>query len=362
LAVVLWNGVVGGAETHSIALAEQMRCLGAAITVVFIEKPGALTGRLSDILIPYRSLGLSRGRDVLRYPRSYAAEVARAGADGALLMTCGYMGAALRAGGYAGSIIGVEHGDILEAELYPRPQRALWRLARVGGAWADDVEVAVSDFTLHHLRQHPHTGPGRRIYNGVDPDRYTATKVAGTGDECLIAFAGRLVRGKGPDYLIKAVASLRLAHPIRLVIAGEGPERPRLESLARSLGLEQVVEFAGLRHDMPRFWQCCDIAVVPSAEFIESCPMTPLEAMASGKPVVATRNGGLPELVVDGVTGMLVPPGDAAALAKALAVYAVDAGLRASHGTAGRLRVNENFSINRCAAAYLDLFDELTKR
>jgi glycosyltransferase involved in cell wall biosynthesis len=362
LAVVLWNGVVGGAETHSIALAEQMRRLGAAISIVFIEQPGALAGRLSDMPIPYRSLGLSRGRDVLRHPRTYAAEVARAGPDGALLMTCGYMGAALRAGGYAGPIVGVEHGDILEAEHYPQPRRALWRLARIGGAWADDVEVAVSDFTLGHLREHPHTGAGRRIYNGVDPDRYAATNDAGNRDECLIAFAGRLVRGKGPDYLIKAVTSLRQAHPIRLVIAGEGPERPRLESLARSLGLDQVVEFAGLRHDMPRFWQRCDIAVVPSAEFLESCPMTPLEAMASGKPVIATRNGGLPELVVDGVTGTLVPSGDAAALAKALAAYVGDEGLRLSHGASGRLRVIESFSINRCAAAYLNLFDEFAKK
>ncbi len=89
--------------------------------------------------------------------------------------------------------------------------------------------------------------------------------------------------------------------------------------------------------------------------------MTTLEAMACGKPIVATRNGAIPELMTDGVTGTLVAPGDIAALAKALAVYAESPNLRSAHGTAARARAIAQFNIEDCARAYLDLFDELAK-
>lgn len=361
LAVVLWSGVIGGAEVQSVALAGQMRRMGAEVTIVFIESPQPLAARISSEHIPYRSLGLSHGRDVLRHPRRYAAEVTRAGPDGALLMTCGFMGAALRAGGYSGSIVAVEHGDLLMEKLHSRSRQILWCLARAGGAWADGVEVAVSDFILEQMRRYPHAGVGQRIYNGVDPDLYAAADIPPDTSkaDCIVAFAGRLVRGKGADYLIEAVAQLRSTRPLRLLIAGDGPERSRLESLTQSLRLGHVVEFVGLTHDMPTFWQNCDIAVVPSAEFIEACPMTPLEAMACGKPVIATRNGGIPELVIDGVTGILVPPGDVTALAEALTRYASSENLRMSHGASGQAHVTENFHINNSARAYLDLFDEL---
>jgi len=360
LALVLWNGNVGGAEVLSVALADQMRQLGIEATIVFIENPQPLVDRLPGKDIPYRCLGFSRGRDVLRHPRRYAAETARVGPDGALLLTCGYMGAALRAGGYRGSIVAVEHGDV----LFARSQQMLWRMSRVTGAWADDIEVAVSDSIFKGLRQRPHARVARRIYNGIDPGQYAseAMPIDRTRDgDCVVAFAGRLIYGKGPDYLIEALAQVSSTPRMRLLIAGDGPERSRLESMAHSLGIGEQVEFLGLKHDMSGFWQMCDIAVVPSAEFIEACPMTPLEAMASGKPVIATRNGGLPELVIDGETGILVPRGDSMALAKALDLYAGNKALRLAHGASGKARVVEKFHINKCAQAYLALFDELAE-
>ena len=334
--------------------------MGADVTIVFVENPQPLVARFSAKHIPYRCLDFGRGRDVLRYPRRYATEVADAGPDGALLMTCGFMGAALRAGGYPGSIVAVEHGDLF-MKPDSRGRQALWCLARAGGAWADDIEVAVSDFVLEQMRRYPHTGVGRRIYNGVDPDQYATADIPldSTKGDCVVAFAGRLVSGKGADYLIEAIAQIQSTHQIRLLIAGDGPERLRLECLTHSLGLGHMVEFLGLTHDMPRFWHMCDVAVVPSSEFIESCPMTPLEAMACGKPVIATRNGGLLELVIDGVTGSLVPPADPSMLAEALARYTTSEDLRRSHGSSGRAHVTQHFHINRCAQAYLDLFDEL---
>jgi glycosyltransferase involved in cell wall biosynthesis len=365
LAIVLWSGDVGGAEVVSLSLADRMRRLGVDVTLVFLQQSQPLASRLENMAVPYRSLDFGRGRDVLQHPRRYASEIAAAGPDGALLVECGFMGAALRAGGYRGPIVAVEHGAILEARGYPLRRRLPWRVARMSGAWADDIEVAVSDFILERLCAYPHASSLRRIYNGIDPSQYTPLSspsvTSGNGD-CTVIFGGRLIHGKGPDYLIEAIGLLRSKCSLKLLIAGDGPERARLESLARSVGAGDLIEFLGLRHDMPALWQMADVAVVPSAEFIEACPMTPLEAMAAGKPIVATRNGGLPEIVVDGETGLLVAPGDAAALAKALTAYADDPALRLAHGTAGQARVNEHFTITSCAQAYLDLFTELAHR
>jgi glycosyltransferase involved in cell wall biosynthesis len=362
LALLLWNGDVGGAEVLTVSLAAKMRQLGVDATVVFIRQPLPLATRLLDTDIPHLSLGFQRGRDVLRHPRRYAGEITRAAPDGALLVECGFMGGALRAGGYRAPIVALEHGAILEAPGYSWRRRLPWRLARMGGAWADTVEVAVSDFILDRSRDYPHAASLRRIYNGIDPTRFaSAIAPSGLGSvgQCVIGFAGRLIHGKGADYLIEAVARLRSAHSLRTLIAGDGPERPRLEALAQNLGVDDVVEFRGLTHDMPAFWRAADVAVVPSAEFIEACPMAPLEAMACGKPVIATRNGGLPELVIDGETGLLVAPADVDSLVVALARYAGDSALRTSHGSCGRSRVSEHFHIADCAQAYLDLLDSV---
>lgn len=362
LALVLWKGDIGGAEVLSVSLAEQFRRRGVEATVVFIEGPEPLGGRLDELGLPYRSIGLQRGRHVLRHPYRYAREVAEAGPDGALLVTCGYMGAALRAGGYKAPIVAVEHGDV----LYEKRRRPLRWCARRAGAWADDVEVGVSEFIVGWLTADPHADDVRCIYNGIDlslpAPQPPSGRSAQASDRCALAFAGRLVFGKGADYLLRAVAECRTSAPMHLTLAGEGPEGPRLESLALELGLSDAVTFAGLAHEMPKFWQACDVAVVPSAEFVEACPMVPLEAMAAGKPVVATENGGLPELVVDGVTGTVVPPEDPSALARAIGRYASDRDLRQRHGSAGRARVMEKFSIERCAGEYLEIFRNLASR
>jgi len=147
--------------------------------------------------------------------------------------------------------------------------------------------------------------------------------------------------------------------PIELLIAGDGTERARLESLAHSSDARQSIHFVGQLDDMPSFWRKADVVVVPS-EITESFSMATLESMACAKPVLATRNGGMPELVVDGVTGTVVPRADANVLAQALVTYAARPALRLAHGAAARARAIERFHIDDCARAYLDLFGELT--
>jgi glycosyltransferase involved in cell wall biosynthesis len=358
LAVVLWSGYIGGAETLGVALTEHLRRLGANATLVFVQQPGPLGQRLAVGDVPYRNIGLGRGRDVIRHPRQFANGVAEVGGDGALLLECGFIGAALRGGGYRGPIVAVEHGVLLGLRNLSRSRQVLWHIGRVSGAWADDVEVAVSDSMLEEMRRHSHARRTERIYNGIDPEAYrpVAGSSNGHGSALVVGFAGRLIPGKGADVLIRAIALAGQGTPINLVIAGDGAARPYLQSLAEGLGAS--VEFRGVVADLAEFWRSCDVAAIPSDTFRESFSMATLEAMASGKAVVASRNGAIPELMVDDVTGTLVEPGDVDALAQAVLRYAERPELRQAHGAAARARAIEQFHIEDCARAYLDLFVE----
>jgi glycosyltransferase involved in cell wall biosynthesis len=361
LAVVLWNGNLGGAQTVSVSLAESMAQHGAKITIVFIEQPWPLAERLSSGHVDHQSIGFRRGRDVLLHPRRYATEVARWGPSGALVVEVGFMGAALRAGGYGAPIVAVEHGALLGIERFSKLRRLLWRLDRASGAWADDAEVAVSDYMLESLGRHSHAARVERIYNGIDAESYAPSAQAGSarGSAMVVGFAGRLIQGKGADKLIEAVARANQQIPVHLLIAGDGPERSELAGIARTLRIDSKVELCGAVNDMPGFWQECDVAAVPSDTFIESFSMVTLEAMACGKPIVASRRGAIPELVLDGVTGTLVEAGDADAMTRALIDYAQQPELRQAHGAAARTRAIEHFDIADCAHAYLSLFGEL---
>ncbi len=363
LALVLWNGNIGGAERMTVSLGERLRSLGAEVTVVFVQHPHPLAERLETVGLPYRCLGLRRGRAVVRHPRRYAKVVADVGRDGALLASRGVLGAALRGGGYGGPIVAVEHGDLLELPKLPWPRRLAYRLALVGGAHASDAEVAVSRFVLDAMHTHAHARPIRLIPNGIDPNDYRPVFAAPTiRHSATIGFGGRLVTGKGADRLIEAVAELPRTCPASVIIAGEGPDRASLEAMAARLGVADNVQFVGLVDDMPEFWGATDIVAVPPDTLSESFSMVTLEAMICGRPVVATRSGAIPELVIDGVTGTLVPPGDVRALSGALLAYAMQPRLRAAHGEAAHARAVAQYDISDCALAYLELFDSLAAR
>ncbi len=359
LAVVLWKGDVGGAETMSASLAERMVTYGARVGIVFVGSPEPLGRRLEHRGIPYRTLGLERGRNVLRHPRTYAEAVARCGPAGALLVERGFLGAALRAGGYRAPIVSVEHGEFLQrrtaGELGGRA-----RLSRAAGARVVDAEVAVSDFMLTQMLAHAHARRTERIYNGVDPETYVASPPSReAGHTPTVGLASRLVPGKGADHLIHACARVSLRCPVRLLIAGDGPERSPLMALAQSAGGEAAIEFLGVVDDIPALWSRCDVVAVPPDTFEESFSMVTLEAMACGKPIVATRNGAIPELLVDTVTGTLVTRGDISALASAITTYIRNPELARQHGDAARARAIARFHIDASAKAYLALFEEL---
>jgi sugar transferase (PEP-CTERM/EpsH1 system associated) len=203
------------------------------------------------------------------------------------------------------------------------------------------------------------------IHNGVDVYRFAAgdrnagRETLGLGSRAIVVgTVGRLDAVKDHAGLVEAWAALQAVRPeAELVIVGEGPCRSGLEHRIVELGLRGHVHLPGLSRAVPVLLRGFDVFVLPS--LAEGISNTVLEAMATGLPVVATRVGGNPELVADGVTGTLVTPRDPLALAAAIGAYVNDPALRARHGDAGRRRVLEHFTVDHMAEAYRALYASL---
>lgn len=174
----------------------------------------------------------------------------------------------------------------------------------------------------------------------------------------LVGLVGRLTPQKGGEYFLRTAAALLGEFPdVRFVLVGEGPERKRLEQLAQELGIAAQVGFLGRREDMPGVYASLDVLVLPSIN--EGLPMTILEALATGTPVVATAVGAVPKLIVPGRTGLLVEPRDTAGLRAAVARLLTDAKLRKELGENGRAWVRQGFSSAAMADKYLDLYRQV---
>jgi glycosyltransferase involved in cell wall biosynthesis len=362
---VLWSGDLGGAQSLTAELASAMRRRGLRVSVVFVTRSEPLSQHLESLDVPFAALGLSRGRAVLRHPRKIARLVEEMGGDCALVISSGYLAAALRVGGYGGAILAVEHGTILQVEGLPFVRRLIRRLDRASGLWACDSEIAVSEFVRGFLVRRRHVEHLLCIENGVDLERFrpaSADPARAPSGELVVGCAARLVPGKGVADLLRGLALVPESERVVVQVAGEGPERPALEALAAALGLDQRARFLGYVPDIPAFWRACDMAAVPTRQLVESFSIAAVEAMACGIPVIATRRGALPDVVVDGVTGTLVEAGDVDAVGVAIGAYASDSALRQAHGAAARERCEERYGIERTAAAYARVCSEVHRR
>jgi glycosyltransferase involved in cell wall biosynthesis len=356
IALVVWSGVLGGAETWSASMARAFRRAGADATVVSITESGLLGDRLADMGVPLVDLRLSRGGMLPRAAPRYASAMRQVGTDGAILMTSGYMATCLRMGGYTMPIVGVEHGHILQASSASRLGRRLELLDLYVGAHCVSAQVAVSKFMLRELKRVPHHRQVVTIPNGVNLEEFAPVRdVLADGREAILGWAGRMIPGKGVDDLLRAFALIAETCCVRLCLAGDGPERNELEALATRLGVATKVRFLGRQQNMSAFWNRCDIAVGSSSTFVESFGLSPLEASACGRPVVATQNGGYADVVKNGRTGRLVPVGDPRAMASALTAYLGCPALAREDGTRGRARAEAHFDICKCAEGYLEL-------
>lgn len=201
------------------------------------------------------------------------------------------------------------------------------------------------------------------IYNGIPTTHFVSE--AGQNNvrlkkDMVLLHVGTFAPQKNHLLLIEAFALAVKEYPMmQLWLVGDGPLRPDIEKLTKEKGLEGKVLFLGLRDDIPKLLSNSDIFLLPSAW--EGVPLTVLEAMAAGKPVIATAVGGVPELVKDGETGILVPPGDPQALVQAILPLVKDPMLRERMGKEGQRRAIERFDITQTAREYEELYIGLLK-
>jgi glycosyltransferase involved in cell wall biosynthesis len=241
-------------------------------------------------------------------------------------------------------------------------RRLLRYLTGRDGAWF----IAVSDSVRDAMARYYRLPPERMttVRNGIDASEFdgraNGAVLGGQGDRVIFGTAARLERAKGLEFLIEAGGRLvRQRIPFEMRIAGTGRQRESLEQLARSLNIADRVHFLGPVQpaDMPAFYQSLDVFVLPSLS--EGLPLVMLEAMAMAKPVAASRLAGIPEVIRDGVDGLLVPPGDAGALGDALAKLAGDPTWRQQLGAAARERVHENFTLERVAREIAQVYERV---
>ncbi len=207
------------------------------------------------------------------------------------------------------------------------------------------------------------------IPNGVDLDRFRPDLDVsefkdrlGFEDEKIILFAGRFVHYKGLFYLLEAFSALCKARPdVKLVLLGTGPLMNDVRGRVHLMGLDNRVMLVGSvsEEDLPRFYVASDVVVVPSRSRSEGFSISALQGMACGRPVIATRVGGVPFLVRNGETGLVVEPRSWEKLAEAISQVLEDAALTARMGREGRKRAENFFSWSRVAKMTEELYETI---
>ena len=373
IAHVLYRFDTGGMERIALSVINRTRDRYRH-AVICLAGYGALRDEIADASVPCLSLDKRPGKDPGCYFRLWHAlrllkpDLVQTYNIGALDAT-----PAIRLAGVR-RIVHAEHGrDVTDPKgdnpRYLRLRR--WMAPFIGRF------VTVSRDLQHWLVERARIRPDKVtcIPNGIDVAAFDVARVPpqprvllgefAPPGSVLIANVARLDKVKDQAGLLAAFKLLeeragQQGADFRLIIVGGGPEHEALQRRIEQLGLTLTVRLLGNRSDVAALLAESDVFVLSS--IAEGTPLTLLEAMASGLPVVATEVGGVASLVENGTTGTLVPPGDAPALAEALDPYIADEALRRRHGDAGRARVTARFSLNAMLSAYTALYDELLGR
>lgn len=245
----------------------------------------------------------------------------------------------------------------LTATLYGRADRLVLRnfaaIAAVSAAVKQRLlKAGVREDKIHLVR------------NGIDLrpfDNATHSRSRAPAEHLpTVGLVGRLGHEKGVDIFLRAAALvLKDYSSTKFAVAGDGPDIEKLQLLIEELKIRDSVSMLGRRDDMPSVYASLDILV--SSSRLEGLPMTILEGMASGLPLVATPVGDVPTVVLDGHTGILVPPEDIESLASAIVKLLRDTALRERLGTAARKLIEDKFSAARMAADYLGVYQSAMK-
>jgi glycosyltransferase involved in cell wall biosynthesis len=339
----------GSMEDQLVALAGRLATLGAHARFVFAAAPpawlatalassGAIVHTLEFRRAGAATLGfaalLRQARPDLvhfHFVRAYSPLVAMARAAGARVVLHDHM--------HLGSASGRLWSGLKRARA-----AALNRLV--------DLRIAVSRFVADSVRAAEYVAADRLIVveNGIDVARFAAAdggalrRQLAAGERPVIACVARLVPDKGVGVLVRALP--RVGRDALLVVAGEGPDAERLRAEAAALHLTDHVRFLGRRDDVERVLAAADVVALPSVGD-EAFGLAAVEAMAAGKPIVASAAGALPEVVEHGRSGLVVPRGDEAAFAGAIGRLLVDRELAARLGAAGQARARTTFALSR---------------
>jgi glycosyltransferase involved in cell wall biosynthesis len=357
--------MVGGAEEMVLNLVRHLPADRYEPMVCAIHEPGPVGSEIAATGVPFRTLGRVPGlRDPLavaalyRYVREIRPDIVHT-----FLLTASLYGRLAAIAARVPIVIGTE------VNIYQRKQRHHAIAERLLMAGTDSVVASAASVKTFYVNQ---IGAAASrvdvIYNAVDFDMLRTTTSPAAIRAALGVPAGAMTAGviarltdqKGHAVLLDALAATPDLAALHLVVIGDGPLRAALEAQAARLTLSSRVHFLGARRDLGDLLSAMDIFVLPS--LWEGLPLSLVLAMGAALPVVSTRVAGIPEVVTDGETGLLVPPSDAPSLGAALARLAGSADERARLGRAGQAFVRPRFGIDGYVAAITGLYERLLAR
>jgi glycosyltransferase involved in cell wall biosynthesis len=374
LAMTLPVHATGGMEIHTLDLARGLAEAGHDVTIVTGRHPGGVEREsVGGVDVHYADSEPTSRRplsaaaiDKMRQLHSEKAfdVVHSQSAAGLLYLTGGYkrsMGVP-----FVATLHGTNFGEIrsnlnqgFTPMLLPKVAYQLWchqfrSRPLVAGS---DAVIAVSRELRDSIRREYNIDSWRihTVYNGIDTEAFKPIKIGrdlGLGRKRVVLSASVLHRQKGVQYLVEAFAAVARDVPdAHLVIVGDGPFRSGLESQVSRLSLSGRVSFAGRRpnSELRDYYNLADVFVIPTVR-VEGLPLIELEAMACGRPVVASDIGGIPTVIEDGVNGLLVAPKDVAGLAEKMKAVLSDAAFAQRLGSAARATIVERFSRERMVA------------
>lgn len=373
--MVVNNLEVGGLEKVVLSLLDRLDAHGYGLSLICLDGEGRLFSEVrlprSQCLVLKKDLrpmlpGLKGDPDALirirAFLRDRSVDIVHTHNRAPLI----FAGIAARTLRHRPVILYSEHNQINRAKGFDRRKFGYY-------AYLADEMIAVShDLKRILLDDVKVRAPVRVIHNGIDGARFTVAQKGGGREriraelgigegEFVFGCAVVHIEQKGLRYLIEAAPEvLRRAPEVRFVVAGDGPLRGELERMAAAAGLGGKMIFPGYRSDVPELISSFDAYVLPS--LWEGLPLALLEALALGKPIVASRVGGVPEIVEHGVDGFLVPSRDVAALAEHLVRVAGDTGFRERARERSPIKFAQQFSLEAMVGAHARLFDELAAR
>lgn len=351
---------VGGAENHLLTLCEGLTDRGFDVTVAYLKGDGELEAKFREAGCGVVRIGIRADIDPFAFAR-LAAHVAANDYDvvHTHLFHGDSYGVPAATLARVPAVVSSKHND--PPYWRTQPYRTIHGLTLRGV----DRVFPISDHVSQYLLRTTGIPPAKvqTIRYALDPEPFDDTAAGASsrrrefGGGPLVGTVARLTEQKDLGTLLRAFARVRDDHDAHLIVVGRGEERGELEQLATDLGLQDTVTFTGFRDDVPELMHAFDVFALPSRW--EGFGVVFMEAMATRTPVVASDVSAIPEVVADGETGYLCPPGDVEAFASRIARLLDDDDLREQMGAVGRRRLETEFSVERMVNEMVDAYREL---